>query len=546
MSVPPEIWTQIFLLSLPPVTAAQATHKTTLSLVCRLWNAIIESTPILWSRISIADTIPYVQKSLAKSGELQIEVHGICSHRETTYASEHDDSCFHFFTEVKRYSDRWRHVALLVIRDQRFRAPEPIHFPALESLELHAKLITIVGEDYLDLVTGAGSPHLRNLTLDGIEFYWDRISLPQTLSQLTIRNLDDGSVFSRQFLNVLAASPNLTVVRFTYLNIHSMDGTSDRGIPIELASLRELRFDRVASSFIRQVLEWVRFPRECAVSLRCWVIGPDPRTSFLTHALSSYHEIFERDDAAGQVTISVPSVGIRVLIQGCYWNINVSLNDTITIRDTLEWLAVSTRSNGLTPTLCDPQVQPVKLSHIQASLEFGRNSLTHRLNYLTPISDLTCITRIKMTGLSLEAHIIILSYLTRPQITGTSRPMRMSIFEPIETDTTQNGAMTALPFPGLCELIITSQEDDVVNAAIKLATSRSSSGTTAVPEPIARLNRVEFGEVNQALSPKVVHCSVPCITESQLKLFLELMEILDEDAEVVWCGERLSRAGVKD
>lgn len=167
-SLPTEILIEMFLLSLPPLNFAQAPQKTTLALVCRLWNAVVDSTPVLWSGVSTTDSITYVRRSLLKSGECPIDVYGNRTKPEVRRGPFEgpscDGVCCKFLAAFGSHAQRWRHVALKIWCQRKF-TPSIATFPSLLSLELHSGNYSPIDDEYLPLLNGASTPHLRELRL---------------------------------------------------------------------------------------------------------------------------------------------------------------------------------------------------------------------------------------------------------------------------------------------------------------------------------------------------------------------------------------------
>lgn len=340
MLVPLEILIKIFLLSLPPIHLAQARQRTTLALVCRLWNDIIEKTPILWSQISLSDRTSNAERSLSKSAKYPIDVYGNCPHVRASLSSNSCCRCYRFFREITGHTERWRRVELAVDNDERLVAQASTHFPFLESVKLRSNGREAPAGGYLSLVAGARAPRLRELLLDRIDLsQWD-VSLPPTLSSLVIQNM---RISSRQIISVLAASPNLTVLCLSSLFLVREDGAHDSAL-VELASLQEVTFTGTSSDLIREVMEKIQFPPVCKVLLKCSIDDPDVRASFLDPTLSRYLETARRVGRNTRVRIVVyPPAGFEVLLQCLNWSINLKMSSRYGVRDTLEWFGIPTK-----------------------------------------------------------------------------------------------------------------------------------------------------------------------------------------------------------
>ncbi|KAG8975409.1 hypothetical protein FRC05_005739 [Tulasnella sp. 425] len=364
--VPVEILIEIFLLSLPPIEFKQAKQRTSLALVCRFWNNIIETTPILWTRISISDGPSHAKRSLLKSAKSPIDVYGICGYMHDPLSPGHRPSCRQFSLEVKRHTERWRCVELLVVDEERPVALAPTASPFLESVELRSSVKVIADDGYLTLVTSAHAPRLRELFLAGVEFArWD-ISFPPTLSRLILHNI---RISSPQILTVLVASPNLTVLDLSELcTLERNNGTPDSAL-VELASLREMTFSMAPSNVMRDVMARLKFPSDCKVSLECEISDRDTRASFLDPALSQYHETFQQLEEIIQARIVVPFIGVCVVLRYLHWEITLKLRNRDAVRDTLEWFGISTNERAVASHLENSPVDSIPLpSNIPISL----------------------------------------------------------------------------------------------------------------------------------------------------------------------------------
>lgn len=297
--LPTEIWLEIFMLALPPIDLAQAPQKTSLALVCRLWNAIVEATPILWSRITIVDTIPYVRKSLSKSGECPIDIYGVTQLETTASDLECNCICCQFIQEVQLHSQRWRHVALQVKCPERF-APSVKVLPLLESLKLYSNRRTLARNRYFTLLERATTPRLREVLLQPAPLArWD-ISLSSSLLKLDIQNTTHFGPLSAPLLSILAACPNLTVLRLrkilTRLPWDDDDVSNPPGaLPIvKLAALQELTLDDNWAQLANDLLQQLRIPEECTIFLKALILGQNPSTSFLDPVVACCHGGFQR------------------------------------------------------------------------------------------------------------------------------------------------------------------------------------------------------------------------------------------------------------
>ncbi|KAG8974554.1 hypothetical protein FRC05_007186 [Tulasnella sp. 425] len=553
--VPPEILIQIFLLSLPPVHFRQAQHRTSLALVCHLWNSIIEATPMLWSQISFIDGPLNVKRSLLKSAESLIDVYGRCEHIGNPFRRDSHDNCHHLFREVERHSERWRSVELWIDDVGKSFALGPTYSPFLESVRLRSGPKVIVDNGYLTLLTSTRAPRLRKLFLDGTEFArWD-ISFAPTLSHLVLQNI---RISSSQILTVLAASPNLTVLHLSKLdNWGSDDGTPDPPF-VELASLREVTI--TGMHVVRDVMAKLKFPSDCKVSLQCNVYDQDPRVSFLDPGLSRYRETFQQVGEIIQARVVVPDFGVQVALRYLHWEIVLILSYGRATCDTLEWFGITANTNGAASQLEESPINSIPPpSNIPVSLEVGRHTLTALLQRVDRLLSLGCINRIKLGNLwSSDEYDELFSYLAEPQVPPSSATMATTTSQEPGDNSESGPAMQNVaetwPVPGLCELAVRSSEDHVLRAAMALVKSRwPSSGVglghnraTSVRSPAtrvpARLKRVEFGEEGDTFPEN----ALPSDVTAWPRALRDLLETLDEGVQVFWWGKRISKTGTMD
>ncbi|KAG8974551.1 hypothetical protein FRC05_007183 [Tulasnella sp. 425] len=559
--VPPEILIQIFLLSLPPVDCGQAQHRTSLALVCRLWNDIIEATPMLWSQISFIDGPSNVKRALLKSAESLIDVYGGCLPIDCPYSIVDHDICRHLLREVERHSERWRSVELPIEYLAHIFALGPTYSPFLESVKLRSTLKIIVDDGYLTLVTSACTPRLRELILDGTGFArWD-IQFAPTLSHLIFENI---RISSTQILTVLAASPNLTVLHLSELdNWGSDDGTPDFPF-VELASLREVTVTGIR--VVRDVMAKLKFPLDCKVSLQCDVYYQDPRASFLEPGLSRYRETFQQVGEIIQARVVVPASGVQVVLRYLRWEIVLGLSNGRATLDTLEWFGI-TANTSVAASESDLEDSPINSipppSNIPVSLELGSYHLQVLLQRVNPLLNLKCINRIKVGYVwSFDDYNELFSYLAEPQVPRSSATTASTTSQEPGDNGGSGPAMQNVaetwPVPGLCELAIQSSEDRVLRGAMALVKARwPPSGVGLGPNPaasvrspatrvLARLKRIELGEEGDTSPESECRRCLPGSVEAWPKALLDLLEFLDEDVQVFWFGKRISKAGIMD
>ncbi|KAG8895012.1 hypothetical protein FRC01_012617, partial [Tulasnella sp. 417] len=478
---PVEIWVKIFLLLLPPPSHAQAPHKTTLSLVCRFWNEVIESTPILWSGISIQDDIPYVRRSLVKSKESAIDIHGIPT---ISGASLSLDRLSQFLHEVNRHAGRWRHVALQVMVNQKHDTSFTA-LPHLQSIKLCSQGVVPVSHGYLTLLDTSSrhTPHLREISFNGMTLaHWD-IPFPPNLSTLDLQCVFTSGPSSLELLSILASCPNLANLRLLYvfsrLKDHEVvNQTNVPPIVVELAALQKLTLQNVSSLLVRDLLSQLRFPDDCAVSVSCRISDWNPIVSFVETALSRYRKTLICAEESRQFTISVLRFGLRLIAISKLWNIDLNLGQTEGMREVLAWFGVSTESSNdhrgsLSETSSVGFVEaPHKENDTHITLELFDIALkSYLMEDIASILDLQGIRKIKSTTTWDLNHTLLFSHLSthRPP---TQQMTPVDISELAESYGPQTHSTSAWPLPGLRELVLTEPKDYVLRAVIDLVKGR--------------------------------------------------------------------------
>ncbi|KAG9043778.1 hypothetical protein FS837_009136, partial [Tulasnella sp. UAMH 9824] len=534
--IPTEIWVEIFMLSLPPIDLAQAPQKTSLTLVCRLWNAIVEATPTLWSRITIVDTIPYVRKSLSKSGECPIDINGAFQLETTAFGLDFHCIYCQFIQEVQLHSHRWRHVALQVNCTERF-APSAKVLPLLESLKLYSNRRTLDRNEYSTLLDRATTPHLREVLLHAIPIApWD-IALSSSLLKLDIRNTSHFGPPSVPLFSILAACPNLTVLRLRKILTRVPWQDNDVNDPpgalpiVKLAALQELTLDDNWAQVVKDLLQQLRIPEECTILLKA-NIYQTPSTSFLDPVVACCHGGFQRDEGVERMTIGFTSTGFCLLVPVRRWKFELRMRQVGAIRDALHWFGIDRKDRSNSPDLETGPAASASPNNIPVLLKFAKpaknTSIDISSSSFIEISDFECITKIKTIRLPPDQQLLLLLYLSR-----SGRPN-----DPPSTagSSSDSGALkhgtTVWPFPGLCELLVKGLTEDVVKAVIEVVTSRSGGIANADDRGgPARLKRIEFRDERDETMGTEERPLVFEPAEPRWNLLLELLEALGEEAK---------------
>lgn len=473
--LPLEILVEIFLLSLPPTNHAQAPQKTALALVCRYWNSIIESTPFLWSQISIADTTSYIQKSLQKPGTLLIDVNGARMHDEGWMIGRCDGVCCGFMLDVLRHSERWRHAVLQISCGWPPYIPMVLKtpLPSLKTLELYSEVIGPLHDEFLELLQKENAPNLQEVYLDFMGLPHWNISFPPGLSKLAIHSIPNLSPTLIQVLSWLVACPNLTTLHLCCVDVWMNDRKDSHATApavVELAILQDLKLEWIKQEVAQDLLRRLRFPEDCTVSLICQIHGASPSTSFLTPAFSRYYRSFDCVQEVETTRVVLGDYGEVRLEVVCWqrWRIGLVLWGAQALRDSLKWFGISTEDSDGTSDLGSPPACFAKPSHAPVSLNVTDISGRRNSNILTVISGLECITRIEAPG-STEQQMSLLHYLSGSH-DPTQPTTNMQITNLLETEV-QSHNMGVHPFPGLCELVVNVMEIDVLSDVVSMVRS---------------------------------------------------------------------------
>ncbi|KAG9043775.1 hypothetical protein FS837_009133 [Tulasnella sp. UAMH 9824] len=585
--LPVESLVEIFLLSLPPVDLAQAPQKTALSLVCRLWNAIVGSTPILWTRVTTADSISHVRKSLSKSGDHRLDVHGECSICNVPPKYVCDGVCCEFMREVGSCTARWGRVLLKVCHQGAECIRPDAMFPSLSVLKVLWRDCSPGFGHEVAMFSQARSPNLRELSLQSTRIRsWNQISLPQSLSRLDIGFAFKNDPSLAGWLWILSGCPNLTVLRVQSIGIYSsipydiepipadpfviveypglesldLPALQNLGFPtlenlelpalqnLELPALQNLELLSIHARLARCFLVQLRFPDECAVTVRCSIKGPSPSTSFLSPALSRHHPDFQRAEKTDRATIAVTELGgrFRLIAVRQRWCVDIDLTGADGVRDALEWFGISTE-NGSNPWSHSETLQAGPSNHTTLMLDKHASRLipkpgggyTSSLDFdlLNAISaHQFMILEIKTMGLSASEHVSLFQYISGYRDPNNPTTRCLLRFESHYIDTPDTRLW---PFANLERLVLQGMNAHAMRALLEAIKTRSvDDGVTQ--GMLLRLKQIEFVDAD-APTREGEHHALGDLHEEE-RLVLDILDILDEDAELIWKGKHFPKA----
>lgn len=213
-----------------------------------------------------------------------------------------------------------------------------------------------------------------------------------------------------------------------------------------------------------------------------------------------------------------------------------------TIRDALQWFGINTEDGRIPASCSDTSQAGSTNSNIGAiTLKLWRESeqLTVNSRYLAPVSDFQCISRTEFNRLSAWGLASLFQYLS-----GLEDPDRPSkVVDNYDSGGSEHpGSKTGVwPFPRVSELVLEGMGADAMRALLGAIRSRSVVGATAGTSGMpARFKRIEFVDDEDPSWRERNDQRVDAREEE--RLLLEILDALDDDAELIWKGKRLSKA----
>ncbi|KAG8952742.1 hypothetical protein FRC04_003665 [Tulasnella sp. 424] len=338
--IPAELLATILYYALPPETEAQQDARKTLASVCRYWNIVVNSSPTLWSAISHRDPLGSISTSLAKSQEAGLDVYGAWGglpyNASLKMLAGQVRSQRAFWTLVSSHRRRWRSIGL-----QFFAPPNhsfglgPAAAPLLEHLSLSMSSKVWFTREPLDLFEGP-IPRLLRLFLDTVPLRWSSLSAPN-LSILHLTNIGNLGPHLSQLYDILTTCPNLTEMNLESIPSLAASRPLDPPLPVELRRLRVLVFKSISASAVQWLLEGLRVPAECSVSLHGRVEGHPKDSLFPSHLPDLPTKCLSK---ASHIVIVVQEGFVRLYSDGL-WSLNLTLDDMNVIREVLLWLDVT-------------------------------------------------------------------------------------------------------------------------------------------------------------------------------------------------------------
>ncbi|KAG8921712.1 hypothetical protein FRC01_000110 [Tulasnella sp. 417] len=209
----------------------------------------------------------------------------------------------------------------------------------------------------------------------------------------------------------------------------------------------------------------------------------------------SHHINNPNDVVIDQLTIWIRENSDVIIAEGPRWSITFELDDTEATRDAVLWF----KNHGATGRSDPPQPSTCTIT---VSLDIDYNVVADGFEFLSPITDLPCITKIALNN----AGLAILS-------------------SPVQAIMAQ-GDKQIWPFPNARELHF-KQPDAELHPVIQLVEKRR--GESDELGAAAPLQKITFGDEFRTVKP------------AQPDSLLTIMDIMDEGAQVYWYGKQVLR-----
>lgn len=353
-----------------------------------------------------------------------------------------------------------------------------------------------------------------------------------------------------RLLFILSTCPNLTVLRLCYFFYWGRDRTVDLDgkAPafVELSAFQELELNAIQYPLVQELIKRLRIPEECIVSLTPTLSGgfSNPSTYFLTPTFLQHRG---RSQTA-EVTLAYVPHTFHLLANSQRWRIVLELGNKVdVIRDTLRWFGISTE-DGMTPSSCSDTSPAGSTTFnsgaITLKLRKAHNTFTVNTGELAPVSDFQCISRMKISrfsALELASLFQYLSGLEDPDQPSNAVYMYNYDSAGSEQPGSKKQTTWVWPFPCVSELVLEGMDARAMRALLGAIKSRSGDGATAgTPGMPARLKRIEFVDDEDPSWRENNNQGVDA--HEAEGLLLEILDALDDTAELIWKGKRIFKA----
>lgn len=254
--LPEELLAVLFQSVVEGDMAGYPKRRTTLALVSRRWNLVVQNTQSLWTRIAYLHCGRLTTLSLARSGHHSLDVEYRFPYpNETT-----PPRLLRSFVEICSQMQRWRTAKIAVHRNtlnhlQGLSRPAP----RLMELALEAPGYPVIrtkpGGDLLQ----SQFPCLRHLRLMGLSIPWSHAMLSNlhTPELIDIKHLPPTL---REITIMLNASPQLTILTFKSFEYGTASPSPVLSPPIPLPHLEYLTLTALPDSVTRHLLQHILSP----------------------------------------------------------------------------------------------------------------------------------------------------------------------------------------------------------------------------------------------------------------------------------------------
>ncbi|KAG9048007.1 hypothetical protein FS837_000961 [Tulasnella sp. UAMH 9824] len=230
LSIPEEVTVELFYWSIDE--HKPATHLLQLRQVCKKWMLIVDSAPVLWTRITAADGLPNVRIALRKAREALIDI---------VYPSKGCKISPETFLEgVEHEILHWRSVDIeLPVRHMRAVYPglQTTFIPSLKSIRLYRDPCTWRRPAEIKFFGGAAAPaSLAQVTICNVPVALKPLRLA-SLSSLALRRIPGVSV--TELWRIIGESPDLASLVLEELAELQVDMLTPLH-PIHLKSMKSL------------------------------------------------------------------------------------------------------------------------------------------------------------------------------------------------------------------------------------------------------------------------------------------------------------------
>lgn len=199
-TLPEELIVLIFTLYLPEFLDAHSQARSTLASVSKRWNAIVNETPSLFTRIHCNDSRANNSLALMKSRSHPLDVVFETSHHDPLTCAAMQES----FREAVQHLSRWRSAILRLNREDNLFGYLAAPAPRLESISIEFDS-TELGNKPFDLFAGDAS-RLRSLDLSGLPVLWTS-NILTNLQVLSIKHLYSSEPSLIEIIRILNACP---------------------------------------------------------------------------------------------------------------------------------------------------------------------------------------------------------------------------------------------------------------------------------------------------------------------------------------------------